>query len=164
MPRCEEVIAKHPGDRSDAESWLRYEDDPAVHSPVVPFAYRSDEQGGFDNLRQRGRLAWGSVLCRRISAKRCSAVGCCGHHVTAAVVLAFKREAAKPRHRRPHGSALFRRTPARSTQRIRNCLGGQPAGLRKPARSRAPTPSKRGIGSAKKKALSDSAKRLFLLL
>ena len=63
MLRREEAIAKHLGDRSDAESWLRYEDDPAVHSPVVHFAYPSDEQGGFDYLRRQGRPPWGSVQC-----------------------------------------------------------------------------------------------------
>ena len=60
MPRLEEAIAKHLGDRSDAESWLRYEDDPAVHSPVVHFAYPLDEQGGFDYLRRQGRPPWGA--------------------------------------------------------------------------------------------------------
>jgi len=54
-----------------------------------------------------------------------------------------------------------RQTPARNAERIRICLRGQPAGLAKPARSQVASPRKRGIGTAKKKALSVSAKRLY---
>ena len=70
MPRREEAIAKHLGDRSDSESWLRYEDDPAVHSPVVHFAYPSVEQGGFDYLRREVKLELGSLRPRCIAWPR----------------------------------------------------------------------------------------------
>ena len=47
-----EAIVNHLGKRSNGAPWLRYEDDPVVHSPVVHFEYPSAERGGFDYLRR----------------------------------------------------------------------------------------------------------------
>ena len=64
MPRLEAAIVEHLGG-SGAEPWLRYEDDPAVHSPVVHFAYPSTERGGFDYLRREVKLELGSLTDQR---------------------------------------------------------------------------------------------------
>lgn len=61
MPRLEEAIVNHLGKRSSGAPWLRYEDDPAVHSPVVHFEYPSAEHGGFDYLRREVKLELGSL-------------------------------------------------------------------------------------------------------
>jgi hypothetical protein len=61
MPRLEAAIVEHLGDRSGAEPWLRFESDPAVHSPIVHFAYPSAERGGLDYLRREVKLELGSL-------------------------------------------------------------------------------------------------------
>lgn len=65
MPRIEEVIVEHLGSRRDGASWLRYEDDPVVRSPVVRFAYPAVEGKGFEYLRREVKLELGSLTDQR---------------------------------------------------------------------------------------------------
>ena len=69
MPRLEEAIKEHLGGRKGRKRWLRYEDDPAARSPVVPFEYPTAEAGGFDYLSREVKLELGSLTDQRPTEK-----------------------------------------------------------------------------------------------
>jgi len=61
MPRLEQSIAGHLGRCMPGPSWLRYEDDPVVRSPVVYFEYPTVAVPGFEYLRREVKLELGSL-------------------------------------------------------------------------------------------------------
>ena len=65
MPRLEQVIVEHLGRRPGGASWLRYEDNEVVRSPVVHFEYPPASEAGFDYLRREVKLELGSLTDQR---------------------------------------------------------------------------------------------------
>ncbi len=65
MPRLEQAIVGHLGRRTAGESWLRYEDDAVVRSPVVHFEYPTASEAGFDYLRREVKLELESLTDQR---------------------------------------------------------------------------------------------------
>ena len=65
MPRLELAIVEHLGRRSGGASWLRYEDDAVVRSPVVHFEYPAASEAGFEYLRREVKLELGSLTDQR---------------------------------------------------------------------------------------------------
>jgi hypothetical protein len=61
MPRLEQAIVEHLGERKGGPSWLRYENDPITRSPVVHFEYPTAEAIGFEYLRREVKLELGSL-------------------------------------------------------------------------------------------------------
>jgi hypothetical protein len=61
IPHLEQAIVQHMGKCGTGASWLRYEDDPVAHSPVVHFAYPTSEGKGLEYLRREVKLELGSL-------------------------------------------------------------------------------------------------------
>jgi hypothetical protein len=61
MPRLEQSIVEHLGQRKDGSPWLRYENDPVARSPILHFEYPSAEATGFEYLRREVKLELGSL-------------------------------------------------------------------------------------------------------
>jgi hypothetical protein len=65
MPRLEQSIVDHLGQRAGGASWLRYEDDAVARSPVVHFEYPTASGAGFEYLRREVKLELGSLTDQR---------------------------------------------------------------------------------------------------